>query len=126
MNLQDLINLKATALAEAQAAENAEALEAVRIAYLGRKGKLPEIMQELAQRISRGTPAVRQDRERAEERAGRHYQGEAGRFCRRRFSIRRFRPVPAGPMAKPWHPPPHYPDHRPYYPDLSNVGIHRC
>ncbi len=47
MNLQDLIDLKAKALDEARAAENAEALEAVRIAYLGRKGKLPVVMQEL-------------------------------------------------------------------------------
>ncbi len=47
MNLQDLIELKAKALNEAQEATDAAALEAVRIAYLGRKGKLPEIMQEL-------------------------------------------------------------------------------
>ena len=47
MNLQDLIDLKSKALAEAQIATDAAGLEAVRIAYLGRKGKLPEIMQEL-------------------------------------------------------------------------------
>ncbi|MBN2685861.1 MAG: phenylalanine--tRNA ligase subunit alpha [Pontiellaceae bacterium] len=47
MNLQDLIALKEKALNEAQTATDAAALEAVRIAYLGRKGKLPEIMQEL-------------------------------------------------------------------------------
>lgn len=47
MNLQDLIALKEKALSEAQTAADAAALEAVRIAYLGRKGKLPEIMQEL-------------------------------------------------------------------------------
>ena len=47
MNLQDLIDLKAKALTEATDATDAAALEAVRIAYLGRKGKLPEIMQQL-------------------------------------------------------------------------------
>ncbi|MBN2703150.1 MAG: phenylalanine--tRNA ligase subunit alpha [Pontiellaceae bacterium] len=47
MNLQDLIALKEKALNEAQTASDAAALEAVRIAYLGRKGKLPEIMQDL-------------------------------------------------------------------------------
>ena len=47
MNLQDLIELKAKALAEAEAAPDAAALEAVRIAYLGRKGMLPKIMEEL-------------------------------------------------------------------------------
>ena len=47
MNLQDLIDLKAKALTEATDATDAATLEAVRIAYLGRKGKLPEIMQQL-------------------------------------------------------------------------------
>lgn len=47
MNLQDLIDLKQKAVAEAQAATDSAELEAVRVAYLGRKGKLPEIMQEL-------------------------------------------------------------------------------
>lgn len=47
MDLQDLLSLKEKALNEAQTATDADALEAVRIAYLGRKGKLPEIMQQL-------------------------------------------------------------------------------
>lgn len=47
MNLQDLINLKTQALDEAQAATTADALEAVRIEYLARKGMLPKVMQEL-------------------------------------------------------------------------------
>lgn len=47
MNLADLIELKAKALGVAQAAVNAEALEAVRIEYLARKGLLPKVMQEL-------------------------------------------------------------------------------
>ncbi len=47
MNLKDLIELKQKALDEAQAASDASALEAVRIAYLGRKGLLPKIMEEL-------------------------------------------------------------------------------
>ncbi len=47
MNLQDLIDLKTKALDEAQAATDAAGLEAVRIAYLGRKGMLPKIMEEL-------------------------------------------------------------------------------
>ena len=57
MNLQDLIDLKAQALDEAQGAGDAAALEAVRIAYLGRKGKLPEIMQELRNVIPEERPA---------------------------------------------------------------------
>ena len=47
MNLQDLIDLKDKALKEAQSATDAAALEAVRIEYLGRKGLLPKIMEEL-------------------------------------------------------------------------------
>jgi phenylalanyl-tRNA synthetase alpha chain len=47
MNLEELIELKAKALAEAESAADATALEAVRIAYLGRKGMLPKIMEEL-------------------------------------------------------------------------------
>jgi phenylalanyl-tRNA synthetase alpha chain len=47
MNLQDLIDLKSKALEDAQSAADAAALEAVRIEYLGRKGLLPKIMEEL-------------------------------------------------------------------------------
>ncbi len=47
MNLQDLIELKAKALGEAQAATDAAAIEQVRIEYLARKGLLPKVMQEL-------------------------------------------------------------------------------
>jgi len=47
MNLQDLIELKGKALAAAQAATDAAALETVRIEYLGRKGLLPKVMEEL-------------------------------------------------------------------------------
>ncbi len=47
MNLQDLIDLKEKALNEARSAADAATLETVRIEYLGRKGKLPEIMLEL-------------------------------------------------------------------------------
>ena len=47
MNVQDLIGLKAKALGEAQAAEDSAAIEQVRIDYLGRKGLLPQVMQEL-------------------------------------------------------------------------------
>ena len=47
MNLQDLNDLKAKALSEAQTASDAAAVEAVRIEYLARKGLLPKVMQEL-------------------------------------------------------------------------------
>ena len=47
MNLQDLNDLKVTALGEAQGANDADAVEAVRIKYLSRKGLLPQVMQEL-------------------------------------------------------------------------------
>lgn len=47
MNLQDLNDLKAKALGEAQAATDTDTLEAVRIEYLARKGLLPKVMQEL-------------------------------------------------------------------------------
>ena len=45
MNLQELIELKKKALDEAGAAGDPQALEAVRIRYLGRKGMLPDIMK---------------------------------------------------------------------------------
>jgi phenylalanyl-tRNA synthetase alpha chain len=47
MNLQELIELKAKALGEAQAAADVAELETVRIEYLSRKGLLPKVMQEL-------------------------------------------------------------------------------
>lgn len=45
MNLQELIELKQKALAEAETAADAQTVEAVRIRYLGRKGMLPDIMK---------------------------------------------------------------------------------
>ena len=47
MNLQELIDLKTKAVAEAEAAADAATLESVRIAYMGRKGLLPKIMEAL-------------------------------------------------------------------------------
>jgi len=47
VNTQDLKALKDAALAEATAAKDANELEAVRIRYLGRKGRVPEIMDNL-------------------------------------------------------------------------------
>ncbi len=47
MTSAELETLKAEALAQAGAAESADALEAVRIHYLGRKGLLPQIMKSL-------------------------------------------------------------------------------
>lgn len=47
MNIDEIKALKQAALAEAAAANDAAALEAVRIKYLGRKGKVPEIMDSL-------------------------------------------------------------------------------
>ncbi len=47
MNAQELTALKQAALAEAAAATDAAALEAVRIKYLGRNGRVPEIMDHL-------------------------------------------------------------------------------
>lgn len=44
MTAQDLIKVKEDALAEARAAADAQALEAVRIKYLGRKGMMIDIM----------------------------------------------------------------------------------
>ena len=47
MNLQDLNDLKVKAIGEATAAVDAAEIERVRIDYLGRKGLLPKVMQEL-------------------------------------------------------------------------------
>jgi len=47
MNVQELTALKQTALAEATAASDLASLEAVRIKYLGRNGRVPEIMDNL-------------------------------------------------------------------------------
>ena len=47
MNAQELIALKETALAEATAAADAAALEAVRIKYLGRNGLVPDLMDNI-------------------------------------------------------------------------------
>jgi len=47
MNAQDIVALTATALKDVAEANDAEALEQVRIRYLGRKGLLPEIMKGL-------------------------------------------------------------------------------
>ena len=47
MNLQELSELKVKALNEAQNATQAERIEEIRVAYLGRKGLLPQLMQEI-------------------------------------------------------------------------------
>lgn len=47
MNLQELNNLKIKAIAQTQATATADEIEQVRIDYLGRKGLLPQVMQEL-------------------------------------------------------------------------------
>ena len=47
MNRQQVTELKERALAEASAAEGADAAEEVRIRYLGRKGILPQVMRDL-------------------------------------------------------------------------------
>jgi phenylalanyl-tRNA synthetase alpha chain len=47
MNIGDITTLTETATSEAKSAENAESLEAVRIKYLGRNGRINDIMQAL-------------------------------------------------------------------------------
>ena len=49
MDCRDIESLKAQALAEAHAAAGPEAVEAVRVKYLGRKGLLPSIMKGLGE-----------------------------------------------------------------------------
>ena len=58
MNAAELMQVKERALAEAQAAESAEAVEAVRIRYLGRKGVLPAVMKGLKDLASAERGAV--------------------------------------------------------------------
>lgn len=58
MNIEDLQQLKAAALAEAAAAADAAALETVRIKYLGRNGRLPEIMKGLKDLAPEERPAA--------------------------------------------------------------------
>jgi len=48
MQPNEIVELKDQALAEANAADSAEALEAVRVAYLGSKGKLKSVMKGLS------------------------------------------------------------------------------
>ncbi|MDD3277189.1 MAG: hypothetical protein PHP93_09085, partial [Kiritimatiellales bacterium] len=47
MNLEELNQIRETALAEARGAADAASLEAVRIKYLGRNGLLPDVMAQL-------------------------------------------------------------------------------
>lgn len=58
MKAQDLLTLKMTALDEARAAVDADALERIRIQYLGRKGRLPEIMKGLKDADPAERPAL--------------------------------------------------------------------
>lgn len=57
MQLEDLQSLTRQALSELTAAETLEALENVRVQYLGRKGKLPEIMAGLKDVAPENRPA---------------------------------------------------------------------
>jgi phenylalanyl-tRNA synthetase alpha chain len=57
MNAEEIKAIKDAALAEAGAAANLDAVEAVRIKYLGRNGLLPEIMKG----IGKADPAARKD-----------------------------------------------------------------
>jgi len=47
MNLQELLQLKETALNEAKAAKNVQEIEDIRIKYLSRKGIMPAVMKDL-------------------------------------------------------------------------------
>ena len=57
MKAEDLIHLKDTALGEARAAASVDAVEAVRVKYLGRNGLLPEIMKGLG----KADPSLRKE-----------------------------------------------------------------
>ena len=57
MNLQELNQIRETALAEARGAADAATLEAVRIKYLGRNGLLPEVMAQLKEVPNEEKPA---------------------------------------------------------------------
>ena len=60
MNAQDVKLIQDQAVQEAAAAADPQALEAVRIAYLGRNGKLPELMQALKDATKEDKPALGQ------------------------------------------------------------------
>lgn len=60
MNLEDLESLTAAATAEIQSADSKDALESLRVAYLGRKGKLPQIMASLKDVAPEDRPAFGQ------------------------------------------------------------------
>jgi phenylalanyl-tRNA synthetase alpha chain len=60
MNMEDLDQLTADALRDIQTAETPDALEAVRVACLGRKGKLPQIMASLKDVAPEERPAFGQ------------------------------------------------------------------
>ena len=47
MNIKNITEIQDQALQEVEAASDADALEAVRIRYLGRKGLLPDLMKQL-------------------------------------------------------------------------------
>lgn len=60
MKTSDIADLKAQALAEAAAAADLPALEAVRVKYLGRKGRLPAIMKGLKDATPEERPKIGQ------------------------------------------------------------------
>ncbi len=60
MQLEDLQSLTQQALSEIEAAPSADALEILRVQYLGRKGKLPEIMASLKDVAPEDRPAFGQ------------------------------------------------------------------
>ncbi|MDF3127739.1 phenylalanine--tRNA ligase subunit alpha [Kiritimatiellaeota bacterium B1221] len=60
MQLEDLQSLTQQALSEIEAAPSADALENLRVQYLGRKGKLPEIMASLKDVAPEDRPAFGQ------------------------------------------------------------------
>ena len=60
MNLQDIENGTAPALAELAAAEDLKALEALRVRYIGRNGLLPKLMQGLKDVPAADKPAMGQ------------------------------------------------------------------
>ncbi|NLB66068.1 MAG: phenylalanine--tRNA ligase subunit alpha [Lentisphaerae bacterium] len=60
MNLQDIENGTARALAELAAAEDLKALEALRVRYIGRNGLLPKLMQGLKDVPAADKPAMGQ------------------------------------------------------------------
>lgn len=106
-------------------ASSLEDLEGLRVDFLGRKGRLAQIMGRLPQLAPEQRPAVGQAANTVKERCNALFEARKKRFGSRTRGAGSgaFRSLPAGTRALARFPASHHSDHRGYLPHFPGAGF---